>query len=103
MKELRRDLGASAPAAGSIGASDRPRTGFVILSSDEASLLDTALTFADAQGFDTGLVIDNASSDRTAAIAAALHNETPIIDTSQSWDAVVDRMLTPADYPDTRL
>ncbi len=39
----------------------------------------------------------------TAAIAAALHNETPIIDTSQSWDAVVDRMLTPADYPDTRL
>ncbi len=39
----------------------------------------------------------------TAAIAAALDNRTPIVDTSQSWDAVVDRLLKPADYPDTRL
>jgi 2-beta-glucuronyltransferase len=39
----------------------------------------------------------------TFAIDAALDNTTPIIDTSQSWDAVVDRLLTPADYPDTRV
>ncbi len=45
------------------------RTAFVILSSDEAGLLDTALTFADGEGFDTGLVIDNASSDATARVA----------------------------------
>jgi 2-beta-glucuronyltransferase len=38
-----------------------------------------------------------------AAIAAALSHDTPIVDTSQSWDAVVDRLLTPADYPDTRV
>jgi GT2 family glycosyltransferase len=42
----------------------------VILSTDEAGLLDTALTAAGVQGFDTGLVIDNASADRTAAVAA---------------------------------
>jgi 2-beta-glucuronyltransferase len=39
----------------------------------------------------------------TAAVAAALDSRTPIIDTSQSWGEVVDRMLTPAAYPDTRL
>ncbi len=38
-----------------------------------------------------------------AAIAAALANQLPIVDTSQSWQAVVDRLLKPADYPDTRL
>lgn len=38
-----------------------------------------------------------------AAITAALGNTTLIIDDSRSWDAVVDRMLTPAAYPDTRL
>jgi GT2 family glycosyltransferase len=52
------------------GADERPRTAFVILSSDEAGLLDTALTAAIADGFDTGLVIDNASADATAAVAA---------------------------------
>ena len=39
----------------------------------------------------------------TAAIAAALDNQTPIVDMSQSWSEVVDRLLAPADYPDTRL
>jgi 2-beta-glucuronyltransferase len=39
----------------------------------------------------------------TAAIAAALGNRASIVDTSQNWDAVVDRILTPAEYPDTRL
>lgn len=38
-----------------------------------------------------------------AAIAAALGNTAPILDKSQNWDAVVDRLLSPADYPDTRL
>ncbi len=39
----------------------------------------------------------------TAAIGSALANQAPILDTSQSWSEVVDRLLTPADYPDTRL
>ncbi len=39
----------------------------------------------------------------TAAIAAALDNQTPIVDTSESWAGVVDRLLSPADFPDTRL
>jgi 2-beta-glucuronyltransferase len=39
----------------------------------------------------------------TAAIAAALNNQAPIVDTSQSWSGVVDRLLSPADYPDTKL
>ena len=38
-----------------------------------------------------------------AAIAAALDNHMPIVDTSQSWGEVVDRLLSPADFPDTRL
>ncbi len=46
------------------------RTGFVILSCDEAPLLATSLTAAVAEGFDEGLVIDNASSDATAELAA---------------------------------
>src|SRR2546429_222373 len=45
------------------------RTGFVILSTDEAPLLEVALAAACADGFDSGLVIDNASSDDTAAVA----------------------------------
>jgi GT2 family glycosyltransferase len=42
----------------------------VILSSDEAPLLEHSLAAALAEGFDEGLVVDNASADRTAAIAA---------------------------------
>jgi GT2 family glycosyltransferase len=42
----------------------------VILSSDEAGRLDAALAATAGQGFDTGLVIDNASSDHTAEVAA---------------------------------
>jgi GT2 family glycosyltransferase len=45
------------------------RTAFVILSSDEAGLLSHSLAGAVGEGFDTGLVIDNASSDETAAVA----------------------------------
>jgi GT2 family glycosyltransferase len=45
-------------------------SGFVILSSDEAPLLEHSLAAAVAQGFDAGLVIDNASADATAAVAA---------------------------------
>jgi 2-beta-glucuronyltransferase len=39
----------------------------------------------------------------TAAIAAALENKAPIVDTSQSWTEVVDRLLSPKEFPDTRL
>jgi GT2 family glycosyltransferase len=49
---------------------ERLRSGFLILSSDEAGLLDSALAAAGVQGFDVGLVIDNASQDRTADVAA---------------------------------
>ena len=45
------------------------RRGFVILSSDEARLLEHSLSSAVAEGFDDGLVIDNASSDETAHVA----------------------------------
>lgn len=38
-----------------------------------------------------------------SAIENALANRTPIVDSSQSWNAVVDRILRPQDYPDTRL
>jgi GT2 family glycosyltransferase len=46
------------------------RTAFVILSSDEGRLLEHALAAALGEGFDDGLVIDNASRDGTAAVAA---------------------------------
>ena len=39
----------------------------------------------------------------TAAIAAALNNTTPIVDTSQTWNDVVDRLMRPADFADTRI
>ncbi len=55
----------------SLGPTKRPSSAFVILSSDEAERLDAALTATAGQGFDGGLVIDNASSDRTAEVAAA--------------------------------
>ena len=47
-------------------------SGFVILSSDEAPLLEQSLTAALAEGFDEALVIDNASSDATAEVARRL-------------------------------
>jgi GT2 family glycosyltransferase len=54
----------------SLGPLPRPTSAFVILSSDEASRLDAALQAAAGQGFDAGLVIDNASGDATAEVAA---------------------------------
>jgi GT2 family glycosyltransferase len=45
------------------------RAGFVMLSSDEAPLLEHSLPAAVAAGFDDGVVVDNASSDGTAEIA----------------------------------
>ena len=45
------------------------RAGFVMLSSDEAPLLEHSLAAAVAEGFDDGLVIDNASTDATPEIA----------------------------------
>ncbi len=54
----------------SLGPLQRPSSAFVILSSDEAGRLDAALAATAGQGFDTGLVIDNASSDHTAEVAA---------------------------------
>jgi GT2 family glycosyltransferase len=45
------------------------RAGFVMLASDEASLLEHSLPAALADGFDQALVIDNASTDATAEIA----------------------------------
>jgi GT2 family glycosyltransferase len=45
------------------------RCAFVILCSDEAPLLERSLAVAVAEGFDEGLVIDNASRDATAAVA----------------------------------
>ena len=41
------------------------RSAFLILSSSEANLLEHSLTAALADGFDDGLVVDNASSDGT--------------------------------------
>jgi GT2 family glycosyltransferase len=46
------------------------RCAFVIVSSDEAPLLEASLAAALAEGFDAGLVLDNASTDATAALAA---------------------------------
>jgi GT2 family glycosyltransferase len=46
------------------------RAGFVLLSSDEAPLLERSLAAAVADGFDDGLLVDNASTDATAQIAA---------------------------------
>jgi GT2 family glycosyltransferase len=48
------------------------RAGFLMLSSDEAPLLEHSLTAAVGGGFDEGLVIDNASTDATAEIARRL-------------------------------
>jgi GT2 family glycosyltransferase len=45
------------------------RAGFVMLSSDEAPLLEHSLSAALADGFDEALVIDNASTDATAQVA----------------------------------
>jgi GT2 family glycosyltransferase len=45
------------------------RAAFLILSSDEAPLLEHSLAAAVADGFDDGLVVDNASSDATAEVA----------------------------------
>lgn len=48
------------------------RAGFLMLSSDEGALLERSLSAAIAEGFDEGLVIDNASTDTTAEIARRL-------------------------------
>jgi GT2 family glycosyltransferase len=45
------------------------RSGFVILCSDESTLLEVSLAAACAEGFDEGLVVDNASTDATGAVA----------------------------------
>jgi GT2 family glycosyltransferase len=45
------------------------RSGFLMLSSDEAPLLEHSLAAAVAEGFDEALVIDNGSADATAEIA----------------------------------
>ncbi len=45
------------------------RSGFVIVSCDEAPRLEAALAAAMAEPFDSGLVIDNASADRSAELA----------------------------------
>jgi GT2 family glycosyltransferase len=45
------------------------RSGFLIVSTDEAELLDHSLLAALAEGFDEALVVDNASTDETAGIA----------------------------------
>lgn len=45
------------------------RAGFVMLSTDEAPLLEHSLAAALADGFDDGLVIDNACTDATAELA----------------------------------
>ncbi len=58
----RRGLAASSGTA-------RMRAGFVMLSSDEAPLLEHSLAAALADGFDEALVIDNASTDATAEVA----------------------------------
>jgi GT2 family glycosyltransferase len=44
-------------------------SGFVILSTDEAPLLEHSLAAAVSDGFDDGLVIDNCSRDETADVA----------------------------------
>jgi GT2 family glycosyltransferase len=47
------------------------KTGFVILSTGEARLLETALRAAAGEGFDAGLVVENGTSDDTATVAAS--------------------------------
>jgi GT2 family glycosyltransferase len=46
------------------------RTGFLIISGDEAPLLEHSLAAAVSEGFDEGLVVDNGSTDSTADVAA---------------------------------
>jgi GT2 family glycosyltransferase len=46
------------------------RAAFLILSSSEAPLLEHSLAAAVAGGFDDGVVVDNASTDTTAEVAA---------------------------------
>jgi GT2 family glycosyltransferase len=69
------------------------RTGFVILSSDEAPLLAHSLTAAVAEGFDTGLVIDNASADETAAVAASHGVERLALDRRVPYTEAMNRGL----------
>ncbi len=45
------------------------KSAFLILSSSEASLLEHSLAAAAADGFDDGVVVDNASDDATAEVA----------------------------------
>ena len=45
------------------------RSAFLILSSSEAELLEHSLAAAVAEGFDDGLVVDNASTDATTDVA----------------------------------
>jgi GT2 family glycosyltransferase len=45
------------------------RAGFVMLASDEAPLLEHSLAGAAADGFDDGIVVDNASGDTTGEVA----------------------------------
>jgi GT2 family glycosyltransferase len=45
------------------------RCGFLIVSTGEAALLEHSLAAAVAEGFDEGLVVDNASTDATPAVA----------------------------------
>jgi GT2 family glycosyltransferase len=47
------------------------RTAFLLLSANEGHLLAQSLPAAVAEGFDDGLVIDNACTDDTAGVAAA--------------------------------
>ena len=53
------------------------RTGFLIVSSDEAHLLEPALIAALADGFDEALVVDNGSSDATVEVAR--RHDVPVV------------------------
>jgi GT2 family glycosyltransferase len=73
------------------------RAGFVILSSDEAGLLEHSLERAVAEGFDDGLVIDNASVDQTASVAArfgvrvlTLHRRVPYTEAMNAGLRAID-------------
>ncbi len=53
------------------------RAGFLIVSSNEAPLLEVALTAALSDGFDDALVVDNGSADDTTEVAR--RHEVPVI------------------------
>ena len=73
------------------------RSGFVVLSTDEAPLLEHSLACAVREGFDDGLVIDNASTDGTTAVASMLGVEVLRLDRRVPYTEAMNRGLRALD------